>query len=360
MFYGSGGIMKYLRKIFSSRIFKVLIFIFIAVLISITCIFAIVWKKLDLIQYDTETETPTVTSPIVLETVVDVEDDIHIETSEPVVAETEPDVTNYVHNILVIGTDERSIDFSDNARSDCMILVSIDKQNNSVKLVSFERAIGVPILEGDLAGEDDLLTHIFRWGGADLLVKTIEHCFEIDIDHYVRLNFTSVQKLINTIGGIDITLTAAEAGAINEVFHDGNWVVLPGNNRLYGKKALFFARLRKVDSDWKRVGRQRKVILAVVDKLKESSLLTLFDLADEVLPMIQTDLTKEEIVQLVLYAPSFLTSEFDEMTIPKQGTYGDMPIRNNSYGFKVDYEINNDLLYRFLYEGASSEELLAE
>ena len=102
------------------------------------------------------------------------------------------------------------------------------------------------------------------------------------------------------------------------------------------------------------------MILSVVDKLKESSLLTLFDLADEVLPMIQTDLTKEEIVQLVLYAPSFLTSEFDEMTIPKQGTYGDMPIRNNSYGFKVDYEINNDLLYRFLYEGASSEELLAE
>lgn len=352
--------MKYLRKIFNSRIFKVLTFIFIAVLISITCIFAIVWKKLDLIQYVTEAEAPTVTSPVERETVVDVEDDIYIETSESVVAETEPDVTDYVHNILVIGTDERSIDFSDNARSDCMILVSIDKRNNSVKLVSFERAIGVPILEGDLAGEDDLLTHIFRWGGADLLVKTIEHCFEIDIDHYVRLNFTSVQKLINIIGGIDITLTAAEAGAINEVFHDGNWVVLPGNNRLYGKKALFYARLRKVDSDWKRVGRQRKVILAVVDKLKESSLLTLFDLADAVLPMIQTDLTKEEIVQLVLYAPSFLTSEFDEITIPKQGTYGDMPIRNNSYGFKVDYEINNDLLYRFLYEGASSEELLAE
>ena len=117
---------------------------------------------------------------------------------------------------------------------------------------------------------------------------------QIDIDHYVRMNFTSVQKVINTIGGIDITLSAAEAGAINKVFHDGNWVVLPGNNRLYGKKALFFARLRNIDSDWKRVSRQRKVILAVVDKLKESSLLTLFDLADAVLPMIQTDMTKED------------------------------------------------------------------
>ena len=350
--------MKFLLKFFNRKVFKILALFLLVLLIFIGCIFCIAWKKLDLIQYETAVIEPEVTLSGETETVPE-------ESSESVPAtqlieETQPENADYVHNILVIGTDERSMDFHDNARSDCMILVSIDKKNNSVKLVSFERAIGVPILEGDLAGEDDLLTHIFRWGGADLLVKTIEHCFEIDIDHYVRMNFTSVQKVINTIGGIDITLSAAEAGAINKVFHDGNWVVLPGNNRLYGKKALFFARLRNIDSDWKRVSRQRKVILAVVDKLKESSLLTLFDLTDAVLPMIQTDMTKEEVVQMVLYAPSFFKSEFDEMTIPKQGTYDAMPIRNNSYGFAVDYEINNDLLHRFLYEGASSEELLAE
>lgn len=350
--------MEFLRKFFSHKIVKALAVVAIAILLCAVCIVAIVWRKLDLIQYDTDFGAPPVTAP---EEVAAVDEpDAEIVTIEPTVVETEPSASDYVQNILVIGTDERTKDFHDDARSDCMILVSIDKQNKTVKLVSFERAIAVPILEGDYAGEDDLLTHIFRWGGADLLVRTIEHCFDLEIDHYVRMNFTSVQQVVNAIGGINIELSWAEAVAINEVFYDGNWGVLPGNNRLYGKQALFYARLRKLDSDWQRVGRQRKVILAVVEKLKESSLLTLFDLADTVLPMIQTDMTKEEIVQLVLYAPSFFQSGFDQMTIPKQGTYGSAPIRNNSYGFGVDYEINNDLLYRFLYEGASSEELLAE
>ena len=131
-------------------------------------------------------------------------------------------------------------------------------------------------------------------------------------------------------------------------------------NHLDGGNALAYARLRAIDSDWQRVGRQRKVILAVVDALKESSLLELNELADTVLPLIQTNLTKLEIAELILYAPNFLTSEFDQMTIPKQGTYGGMKIRNGASAFAVDFELNNDLLHRFLYEGASSAQLLAE
>ena len=131
-------------------------------------------------------------------------------------------------------------------------------------------------------------------------------------------------------------------------------------NRVNGDTALRFARLRHIDSDWQRVGRQRKVILAVVDELKSSDLAELNQLADTILPLIQTNLTKLEIAELMLYAPNFLRSQFDQMTIPKQGTYGGIKIRNGAWGFGVDYEINNDLLYRFLYEGATSEELLAE
>jgi LCP family protein required for cell wall assembly len=229
-----------------------------------------------------------------------------------------------------------------------------------VRLVSLERGIGVPILEGKYAGEYDLLTHIFRWGGADLLIKTVEHCFKIDVKHYVRLNFAAVEKIVDTIGGIDLEISEDEAFGLNEWAGDRNRIVHSGVNRVNGETALRFARLRWIDSDWQRVGRQRKVILSVVNELKDSSLKELDDLADEVLPLIQTNLTKLEIAELILYAPNFLRSEFDQMTIPKQGTYGGMAIRKGAGAFAVDYEINNDLLYRFLYEGATSEELLAE
>ena len=343
---------------------KILLIIFLTLLTCAMAVFGYVLDKLDRISYVEENELSTY--PVV-DPELDEEDDFTVDIGDLVISETQPVIPDTeinqdesVINILVLGTDERTVDFSSSARSDSMILVSIDKNKNTVRLVSFERGIGVPILEGKYAGQYDLLTHVFRWGGSELVVKTIEHCFKIDIDHYVRLNFTSVKKIVDAIGGIDVEMTQAEANSLNWNKYVDVYDLIEGTNRIDGETALAFARLRKIDSDWQRVGRQRRVILAVVDELKGSSLRELDNLANEVLPLIQTNMSKMDIAELVLYAPKFLESEFDQMTIPKAGTYGGIPIRGGQYGFGVDYEINNDLLYRFLYEGATSEELLAE
>ena len=345
-------------SLFSNKFSKYLLAVTIVLLVCFTLLFLYVWNKLELIQYSDEIDH-IVSVDQMEDTFVDI-GNLWIDPSSPRIPNTEVISNEHVLNILLIGTDERSNDFHYAARSDCMILVSINTEQQTVKLVSFERGIGVPILEGEYEGQYDLLTHIFRWGGSELLVKTIEHCFKIDIDHYVRVNFNSVKMIVDEIDGIEVTLSNAEAGAINTELYAGCQVMVSGINHLNGKEALSFARLRKIDSDWQRVERQRKVILAVVEKLKDSDLLTINDLADTVLPMVQTDMSKRDIAGLVLYAPSFLKSSFDQLTIPKQGTYGGMKIRNDSYAFAVDYEINNDLLYRFLYDGVSSSALLAE
>ena len=346
------------------RFLKIMLLIVLLIITLVLGVLAFFLKKLDRIDYVTDTPSATYPAADPEDTeddyVVDI-GDLEISETHPVIPDSEIQTSDEVLNILLLGTDERSKDFSYKARSDSMILVSINKTDGTVRLVSFERGIGVPILEGELEGQYDLLTHIFRWGGSELVEKTIEHCFKIEIDHYVRLNFNSVRTIVDMIGGIDVELSKAEADALT--WNWGNPVkqFYEGTNRLDGKWALSYARLRVIDSDWVRVGRQRKVILAVVDKMKSASLSELNDLANEVLPMIQTNMTKLDITELILYAPKFLTSEFDQMTIPKAGTYGGIRIRgDNQYGFGVDYEINNDLLYRFLYEGASSEELLAE
>lgn len=345
------------------RLSRVVLFVVTIVLTAVFLIGAYIWSKLDLIDYSDEEHH--VVSDEEFEAYIADLGDLEISDEVPIIPDTETADSKRVTNILILGTDERNKDFHYHARSDSMILVSIDSVNQTVKLVSFERAVGVPILEGEYKGQYDLLTHIFRWGGSELVVKTIEHCFKIDIDHYVRVNFSSVQNIVDTIGGIDLYLTAAEAHAINSETYDDyylkkEYIMSEGMNHLNGAAALSFARLRKIDSDWQRVERQRKVILAIVDRVKGSSIAELDKLADTVLPMIQTDMTKLEVAELMLYAPTFLLSEFDQMTIPKQGTYGGMTIRTPGGAFAVDYEINNDLLYRFLYEGATSEELLAE
>ena len=355
--------MRMFDNLKSRKFIKFLLVFLLVFLILVFAVVAFLWNKLDLINFADEFHFQLSDEPFD-EYSVDL-GDLELSETVPVIQDSALHSSRNVINILLIGTDERSMEFHYNARSDSMILVSINTDINTVRLVSFERAIGVPILEGEYAGQYDLLTHIFRWGGSDLLVKTIEHCFKIDIDHYVRLNFSSVKGIVDAIGGIDLYLTATEANAINTDAHDDYYlkkesIMQEGVNHLNGAAALSFARLRNIDSDWQRVERQRKVILAVVDKLKGSNLLTLNELANTVLPMIQTDMTKLDIAELMVYAPNFLSSTFDQMTIPKQGTYGGMKIRNPGGAFAVDYEINNDLLYRFLYEDATSEELLAE
>lgn len=363
----------------------VLLVVTLAVIAVIGGAVAFLWAKLDLIQFDNEVDYnvyATEPSEVASDVIVDTEETQEVQQTEeteaeetidlsglemvetaPVIPDSEIFDDSNVLNILVIGTDERTKNFSASARSDCMILVSIDRERNTVKLVSLERGIAAPVLEGTYAGQYDWLTHIFRYGGAELLRKTVEHCFKVNVDHYVRFNFTAVESVIDAIGGVDIELTAREAlglnGQINSNAITRQWVV-EGVNHLDGYDTLQYARQRFIDSDWKRVERQRKVILAVVEALKDTNLLELNELANTVLPMVQTNLTKLEIAELVLYAPNFLKSEFDQMTIPKQGTYGGMGCMQGRGGFAVDYEINNDLLRRFLYEGATSEELLAE
>lgn len=246
-----------------------------------------------------------------------------------------------VTNILVIGTDERSDSFSTNARSDCMILVSIDMGAQTVKLVSFERGMGVPVLAGKHEGQWDWLTHIFRYGGAQLLMQTLEHCFDVDIDHYVRVNFQTVTNAVDAIGGVKLELTEAEA----DYFGKGS----SGVYHLNGEEALEFARLRQIDSDWRRIERQRRVIIAAAGRLKNVGLTELKALAKNVLPLIQTNLSAMEIGQLVLYAPKLMESEFSQLTIPQEGTYSLKRGMEGRTFFAADFEENGRILQEFLY-----------
>lgn len=341
---------------------KIILIILLILVLLVGGVVAFLWFKLDLIQFENEIDNsvyytePAGDAPTEPEDeeegqLVDISGLEMVETAPPI-PELEVFDDENVLNILLIGTDERTKEFNVSARSDAMILVSIDRVKNTVKLVSLERGVAAPVLEGIYEGQYDWLTHIFRYGGSELLTKTVEHMFKIDVDHYVRVNFNSVTQVVDAIGGIDMELTATEAWVISK---HGNQDLKEGLNHLNGDSALRFARLRSIDSDWQRVGRQRKVILAVVDQLQGSSLADLNNLADTVLPLIQTNLSKLEIAELVLYAPNFLSAQFDQMTIPQPGTYGGMDIMGDKVGFAIDYEVNLTILHEFLYGTEETE-----
>lgn len=332
---------------------RILIIVLVIIALLVGGFVGFLFWKLSKIDYDDGTlkETlgadATVSGSEFEELVVDTSGLMEMETL-PVIPDAEIQEDDDIVNILVLGTDSYDGALTKYARSDSMILVSINKTEKTVKLVSLERGMGVYMEDGEKAGEWDLLTHAFRWGGAALVCDCVENHLRVEIDHYVRVTFTTVETVVDAIGGIDVELTEEEAGAMRYRFPE----VHAGVNHMRGAVALRFARLRSLDSDWQRVERQRKVILATVEELKGSSLKELNNLLDQVLPLIQTDMSMLEIADLMLYAPNFLESEFDQMTIPKEGTYG---YKYPVVGFAVDYEVNSQILRDFLY-GTGEEE----
>lgn len=250
-------------------------------------------------------------------------------------------------NILLIGTDEHTEYFSDNARGDSCMIMSIGKKDGSLKLISLERGMGVPILDGKYKGQYDWLTHTFRYGGADLMMREVRECFKVDVERYIRVNFATFMQGIESVGGIDMNLTKAEADYIN--LYIKNKKYSEGLNHLDGQGALGYARCRKIDSDWHRIERQRNVIQAVVTKTKDLSITELNDLLNNVLPIVQTNLTKLEITELLLLAPKYRGVTIDQMTIPIKGSYGGMKGMGGRSLFSVDFDTNAKALREFIY-----------
>ena len=289
-----------------------------------------------------------------------------------------------VLNILLIGTDERTeavndadafthlnqldgtedtTEFSDDARADSMILVSMDIKDHVIRLVSIERGTGVPILLDGYEDQYDWITHTFRYGGPKLTMKTVEECYNIEVDHFVRVNFNSFVQIVNAVGGVDIDITEMEAKALNWEVPSNSMLIVnhvdPGLNHFDGYTALQYARLRKIDNDWKRVERQRTVIKAVLDQVKNASVMELDNLLNTLLPLIQTNFTKTEIAALLVQLPGFLGCDVQQMSLPLQGTYGVRTGMDDRLMYDPDWVVNIKALQDFLYNDKTAEEVIA-
>ena len=272
--------------------------------------------------------------------------------AEVILSDAELFFVEDVFNVLLLGTDERTSKFSTNARADSIILLSLNKKDNTMKLVSLQRGMGVPVLEGQYKDQYDWITHMFRYGGADLMLKTVREMFNVDVEYYVRVNFNTFEQLIDSVGGVDITLDAEEADHLNrtrKTLTKEYSEVTAGWNHLDGENALRYSRLRAIDSDWQRVQRQRNVIQAVFSSGGDMNLLEINSMLDEILPLVQTNLTSTDILGLISYVPAVLGEDFEQMTIPVKGTYGSMKGMGNRTLYAVDFKTNSQILSEFLY-----------
>ena len=226
--------------------------------------------------------------------------------------ETWPEVvsTQNVTTIMLVGQNYRE----DEAHylSDTMIMCTINRETKTLTMTSLLRDLYVPLpaYAGHGPGRNRINNcyHLgtvwtgSRKGGMEMLALCVEQNFGIPIDHTVEVNFVAFEDIIDLMGGVEIELTAAEAEYMNsdimDYYHfDREFEA--GTYTLDGLEALCYARIRAIDGDFQRTNRQRNVIDSLIKKCKTMKLWDLHKMATEILPMITTDMTTDEVTNYI-------------------------------------------------------------
>lgn len=204
----------------------------------------------------------------------------------------EVDVTKEPFNVYISGNDIYG-NIASVSRSDVNIIATVNPNTHKILLTSIPRDFYVQ-LHGT-KGYKDKLTHAGVYG-IDMSVKTIEDLLDIDINYYMRVNFTSLMQLVDAIGGVDV-VSDYSFRTVNGL----NFV--KGTNHLNGKRALAFSRERKAfsDGDRQRGKNQQKVLTAILSKmLSSTTLITKYtDILDSLGGSFQTNMPTSKIYNLV-------------------------------------------------------------
>ncbi len=272
----------------------------------------------------------------------------HIEDLDSLVSES------HVRNILLIGADKEKGGAS---RSDSIMIASVNSKTGKITVVSILRDTHV-----DVPGNrESKINAAYAWGGANLLIQTVEQNFGIKIDDYATVDFEMFTALIDGLGGIEVDVTENEADYINNRHKYGKEekpeTVPSGENvHLTGYQALWYARIRKLDSDFNRTERQRKVIAAIMNKAKDMGVTGLISTAKDVAPYVETTLSTTDFWSLVFSLVSCVTkngADMDEMMVseqlPFEGTWWYSSQWDGS-SISLNLDENRQLLYELLYE----------
>ncbi|MBQ5989509.1 MAG: LCP family protein [Oscillospiraceae bacterium] len=272
----------------------------------------------------------------------------------------DPDTMLYsseIKNILIIGEDTR--DTTTRGLSDSMILLSINHKKKRFQMTSFMRDIYTEI---DGCGSDKL-NAAYAYGGSELLKDTIEDNFKVRIDGCVTLNFQAVAHLVDAVGGVQITVSADEANAINEILYnevneimgddqyDSFLPVADGTFLMNGKQALSYSRIRYIgDADFERTQRQRTVITQMMKRITKIRPTQFSKSMNEAIQFVGSDMSVTDMYFMSLYLP-FIAGRYkmEQLRVPAEGTWSFDETWDGMSILTVDFYANTEYLRNNIY-----------
>ncbi|EJE7233262.1 LytR family transcriptional regulator [Clostridium sporogenes] len=206
-----------------------------------------------------------------------------------------------VINIAFFGLDRRKKE--EPSRSDAIMIISLDKKHKKVKVSSIMRDSYVDI---DGHGKTKL-NHAYAYGGPELAIKTINSTFKLNIRNFVAVDFYELEKIIDTVGGVEIPVRSDEIKYINIYMQETakiqgksvQEVQKSGLQNLNGMQAVAYARIRYTSGgDYERTERQRIVLTAIMNKVKKLGPTEFPKVVSALLPNVESSFSSTEIMKM--------------------------------------------------------------
>lgn len=260
------------------------------------------------------------------------------------------DNVNKIKNIALFGIDATD---GETGRSDSIMVATLDPVHNKLKVTSIMRDSYVSI---DGHGQDKI-NHAYAFGGPELSIKTLNENFGLNIEDFISVNFSSLPKIINILGGIDLQITDEELEYINGYIDDINakdgtnssHIGYSGVQHVDGTQALAYSRIRYTSGgDYERTQRHRTVLDALFNKLTSTPVSSYNSLLNEVLPYVQTNLNATDILSLGTKVLG-IGNNLEQDRFPRDG-YGEGAMIDGVYYLTFDKETIKQQMRDYIFD----------
>ncbi|WP_313127199.1 LCP family protein [Proteiniclasticum ruminis] len=225
------------------------------------------------------------------------------------------------------------------------MIVTIDRNSKKIKLSSVIRDSYVNIPGRGM----DKINHAYAFGGPELAIKTLNSNFHLNIKNYATLNFTTLPRVIEALGGVTITITDAEATQIPGINAGGTY-------NLTGEQALTYVRIRQIDSDFARSDRQRTVVEATIKKMLNQPVTSYPRVLGRILPLVTTNMNSNDILTIAGNVVASGIRTIDQKRFPEDSYSEPKKIKGIYYFvFNREKAIHNMGNYIYLDEDLSDE-----
>lgn len=259
--------------------------------------------------------------------------------------------SNSVINIALFGVD--AVD-GGVGRSDSIMIATIDTVHKKLKLTSIMRDSYVAI-EGH---GNDKLNHAYAFGGPQLAIKTLNENFDLNIEDFAAVNFETLPKIIDKIGGIELDIDEDELEHVNgytahlNSINGTNEAAIEktGLQHVSGTQALAYCRIRYTSGgDYKRTERHREVLTEIFKKIEDIPAISYPSLLSEILPMVNTSLDYSKILELGTEVLKLGDSSMELERFPRD-EYCEGEIINEIYYLTFDKEVTVEQLHSYIFE----------